>query len=187
MLLVTLAMTVYLGLLDGRLQRPLQGPVRSVPEHLGLCVPRPETGAGGAVAMSEAKTKTAAKVDAAKSTRKSPAKKPAVVLDVPDGLDDDDAVGVIEVPAVVIPPTPSGTWCTPTRATRTRSSSTSSTASSRWACWIRSSTWWYRWRRKWTSRTASAAIVERKIFPGYVLVRMLLNDDTWSVVRNTRA
>jgi transcriptional antiterminator NusG len=28
-------------------------------------------------------------------------------------------------------------------------------------------------------------IVERKIFPGYVLVRMLLNDDTWSVVRNT--
>jgi transcriptional antiterminator NusG len=28
-------------------------------------------------------------------------------------------------------------------------------------------------------------IVERKIFPGYVLVRMLLNDDSWSVVRNT--
>ena len=28
-------------------------------------------------------------------------------------------------------------------------------------------------------------IVERKIFPGYVLVRMLLNDDSWSLVRNT--
>ena len=28
-------------------------------------------------------------------------------------------------------------------------------------------------------------IVERKIFPGYVLVRMLLNDETWSTVRNT--
>jgi transcriptional antiterminator NusG len=28
-------------------------------------------------------------------------------------------------------------------------------------------------------------IVERKIFPGYVLVRMLLSDESWSVVRNT--
>ena len=30
-------------------------------------------------------------------------------------------------------------------------------------------------------------IVERKIFPGYVLVRMLLTDDSWGVVRNTPA
>lgn len=28
--------------------------------------------------------------------------------------------------------------------------------------------------------------VERKIFPGYVLVKMELNDDTWHIVRNTR-
>jgi transcriptional antiterminator NusG len=28
--------------------------------------------------------------------------------------------------------------------------------------------------------------VERKIFPGYVLVKMILNDETWHVVRNTR-
>ncbi len=28
--------------------------------------------------------------------------------------------------------------------------------------------------------------VERKMFPGYVLVRMVMNDDTWFVVRNTR-
>lgn len=27
--------------------------------------------------------------------------------------------------------------------------------------------------------------VEKKIFPGYVLVRMVLNDDTWYAVRNT--
>lgn len=27
--------------------------------------------------------------------------------------------------------------------------------------------------------------VERRIFPGYVLVQMILNDDSWSVVRNT--
>lgn len=30
-------------------------------------------------------------------------------------------------------------------------------------------------------------IVERKIFPGYVLVRMLMNDESWAVVRNTPA
>ena len=28
--------------------------------------------------------------------------------------------------------------------------------------------------------------VERKVFPGYVLVKMVLNDDSWHVVRNTR-
>lgn len=28
--------------------------------------------------------------------------------------------------------------------------------------------------------------VSRKIFPGYVLVNMLMNDETWYVVRNTR-
>lgn len=28
--------------------------------------------------------------------------------------------------------------------------------------------------------------VQRKIFPGYVLIKMLMNDDTWYVVRNTR-
>ena len=27
---------------------------------------------------------------------------------------------------------------------------------------------------------------ERKMFPGYVLVKMFMNDDTWYVVRNTR-
>jgi len=29
-------------------------------------------------------------------------------------------------------------------------------------------------------------IVQRKIFPGYVLLKMFMNDDTWYVVRNTR-
>ncbi len=28
--------------------------------------------------------------------------------------------------------------------------------------------------------------VERKIFPGYVLVKMILTDDSWYIVRNTR-
>ena len=28
--------------------------------------------------------------------------------------------------------------------------------------------------------------VERKMFPGYVLIHMVMNDDTWYVVRNTR-
>jgi transcriptional antiterminator NusG len=29
-------------------------------------------------------------------------------------------------------------------------------------------------------------IVQRKIFPGYVLLKMIMNDDTWYIVRNTR-
>ncbi len=29
-------------------------------------------------------------------------------------------------------------------------------------------------------------VVQRKIFPGYVLVHMVMNDNTWYVVRNTR-
>jgi len=29
-------------------------------------------------------------------------------------------------------------------------------------------------------------VVARKVFPGYVLVKMFMNDDTWYVVRNTR-
>lgn len=29
-------------------------------------------------------------------------------------------------------------------------------------------------------------LVEKKMFPGYVLVHMVMNDDTWYVVRNTR-
>lgn len=28
--------------------------------------------------------------------------------------------------------------------------------------------------------------VERKIFPSYVLIKMVMNDDTWYIVRNTR-
>ena len=28
--------------------------------------------------------------------------------------------------------------------------------------------------------------VERKMFPGYVLIKMVMNDDSWYVVRNTR-
>lgn len=28
--------------------------------------------------------------------------------------------------------------------------------------------------------------VQRKLYPGYVLVKMIMNDDTWYVVRNTR-
>jgi transcriptional antiterminator NusG len=29
-------------------------------------------------------------------------------------------------------------------------------------------------------------VIQRKVLPGYVLVKMLMNDDTWYVVRNTR-
>lgn len=35
-------------------------------------------------------------------------------------------------------------------------------------------------------KDGKAKDVERKLFPGYVLVKMVMNDDTWYVVRNVR-
>jgi len=34
-------------------------------------------------------------------------------------------------------------------------------------------------------RDGKRRVVERRVFPGYILVQMLLNDDSWYVVRNT--
>lgn len=35
-------------------------------------------------------------------------------------------------------------------------------------------------------RNGAKKVVSRKMFPGYVLIHMIQNDDTWYVVRNTR-
>lgn len=35
-------------------------------------------------------------------------------------------------------------------------------------------------------RNGAEKAVQRKLFPGYVLLNMVMNDDTWYVVRNTR-
>ena len=35
-------------------------------------------------------------------------------------------------------------------------------------------------------KNGARKVIERKLFPGYVLVRMIMNQDTWYVVRNTR-
>ena len=35
-------------------------------------------------------------------------------------------------------------------------------------------------------KNGTQKLVERKMFPGYVLIHMIMNDDTWYVVRNTR-
>jgi len=37
-----------------------------------------------------------------------------------------------------------------------------------------------------TKANGTKAKVLRKLFPGYVIVNMIMNDDTWYVVRNTR-
>lgn len=36
------------------------------------------------------------------------------------------------------------------------------------------------------TKTGGKKQVQKKIFPGYVLIHMIMNDDTWYVVRNTR-
>ena len=44
-------------------------------------------------------------------------------------------------------------------------------------------------RPKWWSRsrtTTRSVEVERKLFPSYVLVKMIMTDDSWYVVRNIR-
>ena len=35
-------------------------------------------------------------------------------------------------------------------------------------------------------KNGARKVVERKLFPGYVLVKMIMNQETWYVVRNTR-
>ncbi|MCI2050068.1 MAG: transcription termination/antitermination protein NusG [Lachnospiraceae bacterium] len=35
-------------------------------------------------------------------------------------------------------------------------------------------------------KNGARKVVPKKMFPGYVLVKMVMNDDTWYVVRNTR-
>ncbi|MCM1103201.1 MAG: transcription termination/antitermination protein NusG [Clostridium sp.] len=35
-------------------------------------------------------------------------------------------------------------------------------------------------------KNGSKKTVQKKMFPGYVLINMIMNDDTWYVVRNTR-
>ena len=37
-----------------------------------------------------------------------------------------------------------------------------------------------------TIHDGSKREIKRKMLPGYVLVKMIMNDDTWYVVRNTR-
>ena len=41
------------------------------------------------------------------------------------------------------------------------------------------------WKKLLKSRTEPKQVL-RKLFPGYVLINMIMNDDTWYVVRNTR-
>ena len=44
---------------------------------------------------------------------------------------------------------------------------------------------WYRRRKWWEMRAGQKRRSERKFFPGYVLVHMDLNSDTWHLVKET--
>lgn len=39
--------------------------------------------------------------------------------------------------------------------------------------------------KKMTKRKGKKKVVDKKVFPGYVLVEMILNDNSWYIVRNT--
>ena len=41
-------------------------------------------------------------------------------------------------------------------------------------------------RVKEITETGATKEYDRKVYPGYVLVKMIMNDDTWYVIRNTR-
>ena len=44
----------------------------------------------------------------------------------------------------------------------------------------------FRWRKSTEVKNGVKKQVSKKMFPGYVLIHMIMNDDTWYVVRNTR-
>ena len=41
-------------------------------------------------------------------------------------------------------------------------------------------------KENWLKKNNVKKTVQKKMFPGYVLINMVMNDDTWYVVRNTR-
>ena len=53
------------------------------------------------------------------------------------------------------------------------------------ACRTSSAASWCRWKRWSSSRTARSRSRERRFFPGYVLVEMEMDDDTWHLVKHT--
>lgn len=40
--------------------------------------------------------------------------------------------------------------------------------------------------KKKAKKSGQSKVVQKKLFPGYVLLHMIMNDETWYVVRNTR-
>ena len=78
-----------------------------------------------------------------------------------------------------------GTSSTRTPATRTRSRRISKLASHSMHLEDRSSRSSSRWKTSSRSRTARRSPSRKKVFPGYILCRMYLSDDSWYAVRNT--
>ena len=78
-----------------------------------------------------------------------------------------------------------GTFCIPIPGTRTRSRSRSRAGSSRSISVIASTRSSFRPRKRSKFSSGQRHTVQRKVFPGYVLVRMEMDDETWYALRNT--
>ena len=79
----------------------------------------------------------------------------------------------------------SGTSCTPIRATRTRSRRSIETRIDALDLGERVYEIVVPTQEEIEIRTGQRHTVQRKVFPGYVLVRMVMDDDTWYALRNT--
>ncbi len=44
----------------------------------------------------------------------------------------------------------------------------------------------FRFIKCWKKKNGARKEVDKKLFPGYVILNMIMNDETWYVVRNTR-
>jgi transcription antitermination factor NusG len=68
---------------------------------------------------------------------------------------------------------------------KTKCATASNSASKRWVCKTKSSMSSFPTEEEIEIKDGKRRTVERRVFPGYILVQMLLDEDSWYVVRNT--
>ena len=78
-----------------------------------------------------------------------------------------------------------GLWCTVTQGMKTKCATASSNVLTRWACLKISLMLWFPTEEEIEIKDGKRRTVERRVFPGYILVQMIMSEEAWYVVRNT--